>query len=105
MPRALHKFHFDSNRGRGGKREGERGEKERDRCSCGGRKMGRDSGEQSQGRSFAVFPLVTACSDPVFLLGLVKCFSVKLNTHFYLSFTPCSPEDRGGSSLHGFFQS
>ena len=35
MPQALNKFHFDSNRDRGGKREGERGRKEKDRCSCG----------------------------------------------------------------------
>lgn len=39
MPQALHKFHFDSNRDRGGKREGGRGGQERDRCSCGGGKM------------------------------------------------------------------
>lgn len=39
MPRALHKFHFDSNRDRSGKRQGEKEGNERDRCWCGGGRM------------------------------------------------------------------
>lgn len=57
MPRALHKFHFDSNRDRGGKRKRERGRKEGERCSCRGERS-RDSGEQPQGS----FPLISVWS-------------------------------------------
>lgn len=64
MPQALHKFHFDSNRDRGGKREGERGGKERDRCLCGGGKMEqKPGGSNHRGGVPPLFLLVVACPD------------------------------------------
>lgn len=59
MPRALHKFHFDSNRDGG--RERKEGRKQSNRCSCKGGDEAETVGNDHHGGVSSLFPLVILC--------------------------------------------
>jgi len=59
MPRALHKFHFDSNRDGG--RERKEGRKQSNRCSWKGGDEAETVGNDHHGGVSSLFPLVILC--------------------------------------------